>query len=175
MVVEYKPEAADTSSKIVFIQVMQESLDGVPSKPSVLDPGFAYQDADTTAHFFHVDYVAGEADPYYNGDDLGKDGGTQGRAVAPKINAKMDDTPSYIDANFPVGKSRVDYDFRTIAFSAAGADKGTFYAYAHWAYTKTKGAAGSTALKGTSHDTTLPESKAAITLWASNHGFAMPK
>ena len=89
----YTPEATDKSTKIVFIQVMREILDGAPSKPSESDPNFTYQDADTTADFYHVDYVSGEKDPYYNGDDPG-DIGTQGNAaVTPKVNATMQDTP----------------------------------------------------------------------------------
>jgi hypothetical protein len=63
----YTPEASDKSTKIVFIQVMREILDGVPSKPSESDPGFTYQDADTTADFYQFDYVSGEKDPYYSG------------------------------------------------------------------------------------------------------------
>src|SRR5205823_657324 len=41
--IAYKPEAKDKSSKIVFIQVMRELLDGTPEKPSVLDKDFAYE------------------------------------------------------------------------------------------------------------------------------------
>jgi hypothetical protein len=77
----YTPEAADKSTKIVFIQVMRELLDGVPVKPSVTSPYFSYQDADTTSDFQHVDYVRGEKDPYYNGDDP-RDIGTQGNAIS---------------------------------------------------------------------------------------------
>src|ERR1022692_1319634 len=65
----YTPEPGDKSTKIVFIQVMRELLEGTPVLPSKLDAAFAYQDADTTGRRYHVDYVVGEKDPYYNGDD----------------------------------------------------------------------------------------------------------
>ncbi len=171
---DYTPEATDTSTKIVFIQVMREYLDGVAVKPSASDAAFAYQDADTTADFYHVDYVSGEADPYYNGDDDADDSGTQGKAAAPAVTAHMEDAPSYDDATFPVGKTKLQYEFRSIAFSAAGGDKGTYYAYAKWFYEKEKGKPEKTSLDGTSTDTALPASKVAIKLWCSNHGFALP-
>jgi hypothetical protein len=171
---KYTPEATDTSTKIVFIQVMRELLDDTPVKPSVLDPAFAFQDTDTTADFYHVDYKAGESDPYYNGDDLCCDFGTQGTTTVPKVAADMNDTPTYSDANLPAGKSKMKYEFRTIAFSAAGADKGKFYAYARWTYEKHRGMAQSITHQGTSTDTSLPQSKAAISLFASNKGFVLP-
>jgi hypothetical protein len=172
--IDYTPDASDKSSKIVFIQVMKEFLDGSPVKPSESNPAFAYQDADTTADFYHVDYVSGEADPYYNGDDA-KDPGTQGNAISkPQVNAHMDDTPDKPDGRFPAGKTKFKEEFRTIAFSAAGADKGTYYAYAKWFYEKEKGSPGTTKLDGTSTDTALPKSKEAIKLFCSNHGFVLP-
>lgn len=172
--IDYAPEATDTSSKIVFIQVMREYLDDTAVKPSEIHASYAYQDADTTGDFYHVDYDSGEADPYYNGDDAA-DGGTQGNATStPKVTAHMDDTPNVDDAHFPAGKKKIKFEFRSIAFSAAGADKGTFYAYAKWFYEKEKGTAGSTRLDGTSTDTALPKSKEAIKLFCTNHGFVLP-
>lgn len=170
----YTPEATDKSTKIVFIQVMREILDGAPSKPSESDPNFTYQDADTTADFYHVDYVSGEKDPYYNGDDPG-DIGTQGNAaVTPKVNATMQDTPHYRDGSFPVGKSRIQYEFRDAAFSAGGADAGSYYAFVNWVYEKQKGVAETTAIG--SAQTGHPGSQfvSAVRLWNSNHSFKMP-
>src|SRR5262245_16564611 len=68
----YVPEAKDKSTKIVFIQVMRELRDGNLVFPSQIAASFAYQDVDTTfTEFMHVDYVTGENDPYYTGDDAG--------------------------------------------------------------------------------------------------------
>lgn len=172
--IKYSPEAADTSTKIVFIQVVQVSLDGTPVKPGTAAAVFSHLDADTTADFYCVDHLSGEADPYYNGDDVGKDTGTQGKATAPTVDADMTDAPNYADASFPVGKTKFKAEFRTIAFSAAGADKGKFYAYAKWSFNKEKGNPSKINHEGTSTNTALPKSKAAINLWCTNHGFVLP-
>jgi hypothetical protein len=173
--VKYTPKTSDKSTKIVFIQVMRNYLDGSPAKPSQVHASFAYRDADTTKDFYHVDYVSGESDPYYNGDDL-QDGGTQGDAMAsPKVDAAMTDTPDYQDHHFPGGKSKLKWEFRTIAFSAAGTDQGKFYEYARWTYDKEKGKTPKITHQGTSTETALPKNRAAIKLWASNHGFTIPK
>lgn len=170
----YTPEAKDKGTKIVFIQVMRELLDGVPVKPSVAAPAFAYQDADTTSDFYHVDYVSGEKDPYYNGDDP-QDFGPQGNAVStPAVAASTSDTPNYPDGSFPVGKSKLAWEFRTAAFSAAGADEGTYYGYVDWAYAKEKGKAAKTAVGTTSAGTPGSKFESAVELWNNNHGFKMP-
>lgn len=170
----YTPESDDKSSKIVFIQVMRESLDGVATKPSTIDPSFSYQDADTTSDFYHVDYVSGEKDPYYNGDDSG-DIGKQGNAVSnPKVPASTNDTPHYRDPTFPAGKTKVLWQFRTAAFSAAGADAGRYYGYVDWSYEKDKGVPEKTAVAGTRSGGPGGSFEAAVRLWNSNHGFSMP-
>jgi len=170
----YTPEPDDKSTKIVFIQVMREVLDGVPTKPSVIYPGFSYRDADTTGDFYHVDYISGEKDPYYNGDDSA-DFGPQGNAVAtPKVAASTTDTPHYPNGSFPTGKSKLLWEFRTAAFSAAGEDAGRYYGYVDWAYEKDKGAPEKTAVRGTSGSGPGGKFEAAVNLWNSNHGFAMP-
>jgi len=170
----YNPEPTDKSTKIVFIQVMKESLDGIASKPSVTDPAFAYQDGDTTSDLNHVDYVSGERDPYYNGDDAG-DFGTKGDATTkPPVAASTTDTPSYPDGNFPAGKSNLLYEFRTAAFSAAGADQGTYYGYADWTYAKAKGGPAATAVAGSKTGDPGSKFKGAVALFCSNHGFVLP-
>jgi hypothetical protein len=174
--VKYAPEASDKSTKIVFIQVVQTSLDGTAVKPGTANASWSHLDADTTADNYAVDHLAGEVDPYYNGDDAGKDSGTQGNATSkPPVTADMTDAPSLTDAGFPAGKKTFKAQFRTLAFSAAGADKGTFYAYARWSFSKEKGKAGAITHEGTSTTTALPQTRAAIDLWCTNHGFALPK
>lgn len=170
----YVPESGDTSTKIVFIQVMRESLDGVPAKPGSIVPAFSYQDADTTDEFYHVDYTPGEKDPYYNGDDP-NDFGPQGNAVMnPKVTASTSDSPNLSDAGIPAGGTKVNWDFRTAAFSAAGDDAGTYYGYADWGYEKTKGVAGTTSTKQTRTGTPGSKFESAVKLFNSNRGFKMP-
>jgi hypothetical protein len=170
----YAPEAADKGTKIVFIQVMRELLDGAPAKPSASNASFSYQDADTTNNFYHVDYVSGEKDPYYNGDDP-QDHGTQGNAAAtPKVSATMDDAPNYNDGTFPAGKSKIRYEFRDAAFSATGPDAGTYYSYVDWTYDKQKGTAAKTTIGAAGRGNPGANFVGAVKLWNSNHGFKMP-
>jgi hypothetical protein len=168
----YTPEAKDKSTKIVFIQVMREVLDGKAAKPSESDANFTYQDADTTSDRYHVDYIAGEKDPYYNGDDA-SDFGPQGNALTGTA-ASTHDTPHYNDATFPPGTSTLLYEFRTAAFSAAGDDAGTYYGYGDWTYTKEKGKPEATAVTGTTAGEPGAKFDAAVSLFNANHGFKMP-
>lgn len=170
--VKYTPEPGDLSNKVVFIQVMRELLDGVASVPSKLDTDFAFQDADTTADFYHVDYFSGENDPYYNGDDAGLDVGTQGDALL-DVPSTMNDSPNYNDDVFPDGKTQMKYEFRTAAYSAGGADAGKYYRFVDWTYSKKKGHADQLALVCYGHDPG-PKFKAAVDLWCGNHGFHLP-
>ncbi len=178
VLIKYAPEAGDKSTKIVFIQVMRELLDGTATKPGTIVKAFDYQDADTTADFYHVDYKKGEKDPYYNGDDP-EDAGSlqiQGNATSsPKVTAQMDDTPDFQDAWMPAGKSKVKWEFQTFAFSAAGADKGKFHAHAKWTFDKEKGKASTISHDGEATGAPPATDKTAIDLWCTNHGFTLPK
>ena len=172
--IEYSPESKDKSTKIVFLQVMREFLDGKTVKPGDIAPKFNFQDADTTTKFFHVDYASGEKDPYYNGDDP-QDGGTQGNTTStPKVNSKMTDTPSKPYSGIPAGKSKVNYEFRTAAFSAAGVDKGTYYEFVDWTYEKERGKTDKTGIGSKSKGDPGTEFKDAVKLWAKNHSFTLP-
>ena len=178
IIIKYAPEAADTSTKIVFIQVLRSLLDGAAAKPSAIHSSFSFRDADTTKDFYYVDYVSGEKDPYYNGDDPGDAGVNQiqGNATSsPKVTASMDDTPSFEDGHFPSGKTKLKHEFRTYAFSAAGADKGKFYAYAKWTFDKETGKASTLSHGGETTGGPVAEDKTAIDLWCTNHGFTLPK
>jgi len=173
--IEYAPTSKDKSTKIVFIQVMRESLDGIQSKPSALNPAFSYQDADTTAAFFHVDYVSGEKDPYYNGDDP-QDSGTQGNATAsPAVKATMSDAPTMSDAAYPTGSKLKLWEFRTASFSAAGADQGTFYDYIDWTFSKEKGKTPTLKIGSTGTGSPGKDFLDALDLWDKNHAFTLPK
>lgn len=171
----YAPESGDKSTKILFLQVMQEKLDGTPCKPGKYDPASNYLDAYTTGDFYHVDSpTPGEKDPFMNGDDA-IDFGVQGNAVAkPQVTATAGDTPNVPDAAIPAGSSRINWDFRTAAFSAAGEDAGTYYGYSDWGFEKQRGIASTTTIVGTK--TGAPGSKfdAAVKLFNDVKGFKMP-
>jgi LysM repeat protein len=171
---EYTPEPKDQGTKIVFIQIVQDFIDGVRVMPSDLGAGLAFKDKDTTAQGWCVDYVPGEQDPYYDGDDKGLDSGQQGNAVAsPVIAATMKDTPGFSDVSFKAGKSKTLWKFRTAAFSADGADKGTYYQYQDWTYEKEKGHTSKLTV-GTGGTDPGQDFKDAVDLWCKNHGFSLP-
>ncbi len=168
---DYAPEATDKSTKIVLIQVMRELLDGVPKKPSEVYSGFSYRDADTTGDKYHVDYVKGESDPYYNGDDKPQDFGTQGNATTtPPIHSTSHDHPDFGTVPLPTGTSNLVWEFRTAAYSAAGADAGTYYGYSDWSWAKAGTNTGATALAGDKSGDPGDKFKSAVSLFRANHG-----
>jgi hypothetical protein len=171
----YTPEPTDKSTKILFVQVLRQSLDGVPVKPSAVVSDFAYQDADTTGDMRHVDCEEGEKDPFYNGDDKGLDDGDQGNALAKTpVAATMNDTPGFGNRFFPKGTSTLLYEFRTAAFSAAGEDRGTYYGYVDWTFTKVKWKPPVTAVIANKTGDPGSELTSAVSLFCGNHGFVMP-
>ncbi len=177
--IKYVPEPGDLSTKIVFLQVMRNFLDGVLCLPSVVFPGFAFRDKDTTlVDMLHVDYINGENDPYYNGDDPADKSAAveakQGNALSvPPRSARMRDEPNYPDGAFPAGKSKLKWEFRTAAFSAAGKDAGSYYRFVDWTYSKEKGKPSRLAITGHGSDPG-PKFTAAVDLWCGNHGFVLP-
>jgi len=171
---EYTPEPKDKGTKIVFIQIVRDFLDGVRVRPPALGHWLDFKDPDTTGQGWCVDYNPGEKDPYYDGDDRGIDIGAQGNALAhPVVTATMHDGPGFSDGAFPAGKSKTLWQFRTAAFSADGADKGTYYQYQDWTFEKEKGKT-SKLTKGLTGTDPGQEFKDAVTLWCKNHGFSLP-
>jgi hypothetical protein len=172
----YFPEAKDLSSKIVFVQVMRELRDGNLAFPSQISADFAYQDIDTTfTEFMHVDYVTGETDPYYTGEDAGDKiaavEARHGNAIStPHVSAHMRDAPNI---TVPDGMNEIRWEFRTAAFSAAGADAGSFYRFVDWTYVHKKGQPSRLKVVGQGADPGRPF-KDALNLWCFNHGFVLP-
>jgi hypothetical protein len=169
----YTPETADRSTKIVFIQVMRELLDGTPVLPTVLTPSASFMDADTTSDMDHVDGFAGERDPYMNGDD-GLDSGDQGDATSTPPKAATAQDGPHFRSNFPAGHNGMQWEFRTAAFSGAGADQGTYYGYTDWVYSRTTTTPESTSITGTRTGDPGSRFRSAVGRFCSNHGFALP-
>lgn len=177
--ITYFPEPGDLSTKILFIQVMRELSEGVAVFPSTLDPDFAYQDKDTTiTGFMHVDYINGEKDPYYTGEDAADKSAAvearQGNALTkPPRTAHMRDAPGYDDANLPAGTTKMKYEFRTAAFSAEGKDAGSYYRFVDWTFEKEKGKPSR--LRVIRHGSDPGQAFIdAVSLWCGNNGFTLP-
>ena len=138
--IEFTPDETKIKcDKIVFVQVCQVSIDGtVVPKQSYLTPKWDYQDDDMVGGGWLVDHIHCEADPYYNGDDKGKDIGQQGRAgsVTP---ARMFDAPRITPAGFAeAAKHGITGTVATIHFETAAycADTGKFLGSINWKYTR---------------------------------------
>ncbi|MFQ6096525.1 MAG: hypothetical protein ACE5O2_02275 [Armatimonadota bacterium] len=169
---KYEPEKAPCCTKLVWIQVMRELLDGKPVKPSEIGDG--YMDKDTTDDGYHVDYKNGEKDPYYNGDDAAdKVAGTEpGNTTEPK-GSGMSDTPNL--PSVPAGAKKVVWEFESWAFCAEGPCKGTYYKGRKWTYTKEKGKPGEVKDGGDAGAEPSKGFKDGLDKWSKNHGFDLPK
>jgi len=122
-----------------------------------------------------------EKDPYYNGDDKGKDAGEQGKHNTTK-NATMTDSPRCGDSTFGnltkrMGKDvkKVMLDFETCAFCAEGEDAGKFYGCVKWTYEQEKEKKGESKSGGTSKEPKGRKYNEAVKKWGDNHGFRLPK
>jgi hypothetical protein len=173
--------AVGPCTKIVFVQVIQQlgvKADGTTTNLTFAQQGFANAatlDKDVV-NGQTVDYLVGEADPYYNGDDA-SDIGTQGAQGATPKAATMNDTPNRTDASYPAGIVSIRLQFEVDAFCAAGASAGQYYGRLLWTWERAKGAAGTKGtISGISTDQNQPSAgaTAALNLWATNHGFTVP-
>jgi len=184
----YVPICYENCTKIVFIQVICEKAvfaDGTSSSytPSDSDPGWSYQDGDCVdgGKSCHVDFVAGENDPYYNGDDRpGRDIGLQGKHGS-SLNATMTDRPRVGDGEFDAlsakfGKNvaKVVYEFEVCVFCAEGKDAGKFYGCMTWTLEQEKGKDGSASQPGTTSSGPSTKASEALKEWNDNHGFVLP-
>jgi len=132
-----KSKKVTPCDKIVFIQVVQNLVDGNPMKPGDFCLGWKYRDKVSTRDSRYVDFFKLEKDPYYNGDDS-QDIGTSGESDSKKKNATMDDTPfdSFTDGS--KNANTVTFKFETFAFCAKGKDCGKYFEGINWEYTRTK-------------------------------------
>jgi hypothetical protein len=92
----------------------------------------------------YVDHVVCEKDPYYNGEDAGKDAKSQGKSSPTgSTPTSMSDRPSYSDAAFPDGVTKIISTFEVCAVCK---DDGKILDCVTWTYTRTKGAPGKGAI-----------------------------
>jgi hypothetical protein len=166
-------------SKIVFIQVIQQlgvKADGTTRTLTFAEQGFknaATLDADVV-NGSTVDYLVGETDPYYNGDDA-SDIGTQGVQNGTPKSATTNDTPKRKDTAYPAGIVTIRLKFEVAAFCASGDDMGKYLGRFFWTWERAKGAAGVLGTtSGISVDRQQPSPGFldAVSKWNTNHGFS---
>lgn len=181
--ITYPPSCTENCTKIVFIQVVCRKVILEDESEQYYKPGDANQNwrdkANDTVNggnkLCTVDYITGESDPFYNGDD-NVDIGSQGKHESSR-NATMTDAPRYADNRFDklerkFGKTvkKLVSEFETCAYCAEGADKGKFYGCVKWTYEKERGERGISMADG---KTSGPSKKFkdALKKWNDNHGF----
>ncbi len=186
----YAPVCIENCTKIVFMQVVcsrayfQDGTNKYFEHQSDSSPKWVFQDADEVDGGVWgkcvIDYINGENDPYYNGDDASDKVGKQGKHAG-NLNATMYDAPRILPGDFTTleakwGKnvSRISYEFEVCAFCAQGADAGAYYGCIAWEFTQVKGGAGASRVGG-SYKPPSPIFKDAVDNWGKNHGFAVPK
>jgi len=163
--IKYTPKASANCAKIVFVQSCLTKVDGAAVKPSDQNKKWKYQDDDTANDGKTcVDHVTCEADPYYNGDDAGKDGGKQGDSTSdPRKAAEMSDKPS---PQVPAGATSVEYVFETCAYCPA---TGTYLDCIQWKTTNNGTTTTTTLITGANASAASDEIKQAKTKFDTNH------
>jgi len=166
--------------KLVFIQVIEQT--GVKSNNTSRSLTFAEQgfpnaatlDADVI-NGRTVDYVIGEKDPYYNGDDAG-DIGQQGKQNGSPMAAFTSDAPSRIDGAYPADIVKIVLKFEVAAFCAEGDNAGEYVGKLLWNWERAKGAASTAGIiSGVSFSRDQPTQgfKDAVSKWNTNNSFTM--
>lgn len=166
-------------SKIVFVQTIK--MTGQKSDGTVRNLTFAEQgwsksvplDADVTNAGWTVDYVTGEKDPYYNGDD-GGDIGTQGLQNGTPKTATMNDGPTRGDGSYPADIVKIILDFEVAAYCAAGQNKSEYLGTTTWKWERPKG--GTITVTKTAGSRSAPSKNFtdALSKWGANHTFSLP-
>jgi hypothetical protein len=180
----YNASCNEKCKKIVFIQVMCEKVECVGGGIKDVKPGdgnlaWKYRDKDTVdgGKLCYVDYIDGEKDLYYNGDDPA-DIGKQGNHTAGNIkNATMSDRPFSGDSDIvklddicKPDKAKKDiYEFETCVYCNSSSDSGKYYGCILWNYTRSKGDpnSGISTATGTA-DAPSVKFLDAVTKWLSN-------
>lgn len=167
----YTPRAANPACASIY---MTQTCRDVDQSGNLVKPkdfktkAFEHLQDDMTTGGTYVDHVACEKDPYYNGEDAGKDvksqGTNNGTAATPTT---MSDAPSYSDGIFPTGVTRITSTFEVCAICK---DDGRILDCFTWTYTRTKGdGTGGTIASGTTASTGSQEFKDAKKKFETNH------
>lgn len=141
---EFEPSAEVDCDKIVFAQTLHLvflDADGneMEFQPGDYFDGWKYRDDDAGSDGTHIDHLSTEADPYYNGDDVPEDSGTQGHNnESGSQNATMSDSPS-TNGHWPPGKTKARWEFETCVMCAAGDQAGTVYGCITWELNEMQG------------------------------------
>lgn len=179
--IEFNPtDVCDVTpcTKIVFVQVVTltgEKADGTTRTLTYSDIAFpdAAKHQVDVSNGWKVDYLIGESDPYYNGDDP-SDNTSQGTQGKMPTSATMTDAPFLPDSSYPADIVKLLVDFEVTGFCAAGSNKGEFLGNVKWRWQRSKGGAGSVSVVSTDRNAPSQNLLNALSTWNTNHSFTLP-
>jgi hypothetical protein len=170
--ISYTPDTSKVNcSPIYLIQTCRDSSagGGVIKPKDYKTTAFVHMQDDMTPGGTYVDHVVCEKDPFYNGEDEGKDAKSAGSSDGhTTTTTTMSDAPSISDGAFPQGVNTI---ISTFTVCAVCKPDGKILDCVTWTWTRTKGSAGKGTITGpTAASTATQEFKDAVAAYNSNHG-----
>jgi hypothetical protein len=171
----YSPNVGNpTCSSIYMVQTCRD----VDQNGNVVSPKdyqgntFDHLQDDMTPGGTYVDHVVCEKDPYYNGEDPGKDKKSEGsNSASSSTPTTMSDKPNYSDNCFPTGVTTIVSTFEVCAVCA---DDGRILDCYTWTYTRVKGdGTNGTVSSGTTAAPASDEFKLALGQFELNHLYGL--
>jgi hypothetical protein len=169
--VTYTPDTNKVNCNTIYLvqTCKDEDQTGKTINPKDYKSGtFKHLQDDVTTGGTYVDHVVCEKDPYYDGEDAGKDtksaGSSDGHTAKPTT---MSDGVYIKDSSFPTGVTKVKSTFEVCAICK---DDGKILDCVKWTWERTKGSAGKGSITApTAASTATQEFKDALAKYKKNH------
>lgn len=170
--ISYTPDTSKVNcSPIYLVQTCRDSSagGGVIKPKDYKTTAFVHMQDDMTPGGTYVDHLVCEKDPFYNGEDAGKDtksaGSSDGHTTT---TTTMSDAPSIGDGAYPDGVTTI---ISTFTVCAVCKPDGKILDCVTWTWTRTKGSAGKGTITGpTATSAVTQEFKDAVAAYEKNHG-----
>jgi hypothetical protein len=170
--ISYRPDSTKVTCNPIYLVQTIKMVDQNGNKidPKTVDTGvFAHMQDDATPVGTSVDHLVCEKDPYYNGEDAGKDSTSAGSSSASSsAPTAMSDAPFVRKTSFPPGVTKITFQFEVCAVCKAD---GKVLDCVTWTYTRslTDNNTGTITPGTAAVDTASAEFKAALAGYKSNH------
>lgn len=135
-----KSKQVTKCDRIVHVQFIRLTADGVVTKPGDCWSGWKYRDPVMTSDGWWVDHLETETTPdYQQGSGDGKKNGGSTNAVIMDAPDILNFVPGkfYVPTTNKAGTKEFRMEFFTYAWCMKGPDCGTWYEGVHWEYVKT--------------------------------------
>ncbi len=170
--ITYTPDTTKVRCGTIYLAQTCRDVDqtgtNVIKPQSYLGGTFVHLGDDMTEGGTYIDHVVCEKDPYYNGEDTGKDkksaGSSDGHTATPTT---MSDAPYIRDSSYPAGVTSITSTFTVCAVCK---DDGRILDCIQWTWTRAQGDSGKGTVTGPTAaggDTTA--FKAALAKYNTNH------